>query len=182
MSMMGERFLPSACETDVTGAVSMYALLLAGGKAPGLLDWNNNFGEQTDKCVCTHCSNYPKSFMGNDIEISKLDVLGTVINREKCFGAIKGKVAPGPMTYFRVSTDDAKGRIKSYLGQGEFTNDAFGMDGGIAVCQVEDLRKLLGHICENGYEHHVAMARCHCANIIEEAVGKYLGWSLYYHQ
>lgn len=182
MSMMGERLMPSACETDVTGAISMYALLLAGGLSPGLLDWNNNFGQDSEKCVCTHCSNYPKSFMGNEIEISKLDVLGTVIDREKCFGAIKGKVAPGSMTYFRISTDDKNGTINSYLGQGQFTDDALGMDGGIAVCKVKNLRTLLGHICQNGFEHHVAMTRTHCAQVLNEAVTKYLGWKLYYHK
>ncbi|MCE5184867.1 MAG: hypothetical protein LLF76_01935 [Planctomycetaceae bacterium] len=182
MSMMGERYLPSACETDVTGAISMYALLLAGGTVPALLDWNNNFGKHTNKCVCTHCSNYPKSFMGNEVEISKLDVLGTVIDRDKCFGVIKGKVAAGPMTFFRVSTDDTQGAIKSYLGQGEFTDDAFGMDGGIAVCQVNDLRQLLGHVCRNGFEHHVAMTRGQCAEVLNEAITKYLGWKLYYHK
>jgi len=182
MSMMGERCLPSACETDVTGAVSMYALLLAGGTAPALLDWNNNYGQSPDKCVCTHCSNYPKSFMGNEVEISRLDVLGTVIDREKCFGAVKGRVASGPMTFFRVSTDDAQGRIKSYLGEGKFTDEPFNMDGGIAVCEVKDLRKLLGHICRNGFAHHVAMIRSHCAAVLNEAVSRYLGWDLYYHQ
>lgn len=182
MSMMGERYMPSACETDVTGVVSMYALQLASGSIPALLDWNNNYGNERNKCVCTHCSNYPKSFMGNEIEISKLDVLGTVIDRKKCFGAIKGKVAPGPMTYFRISTDDTRGVIKSYLGEGKFTDDSFGMDGGIAVCEVNNLRKLLGYICKNGYEHHVAMTRSHCAPVLNEAVSKYLGWDLYHHE
>ena len=111
--------------------------LLAGGNIPALLDWNNNYGNEPDKCVCTHCSNYPKSFVGSDIEISNLDVLGTVLDRKQCFGAIKGKVAAGPMTFFRISSDDTRGRIKSYLGEGEFTDDPFGMDGGIAVCKVE---------------------------------------------
>lgn len=160
----------------------MYALLLASGSIPALVDWNNNYGLNSDKCVCTHCSNYPRSFVGNEIEISRLDVLGTVLDREKCFGAIKGKVAPGSMTYFRISTDDAKGRIKAYLGEGQFTEDPFRMDGGIAVCQVKDLRKLLGHICKNGFEHHVAMTRSHCAQAFHEAATKYLGWDLYYHQ
>ncbi len=182
MSMMGQRYMPSACETDVTGAISMYTLLLAGNKIPALLDWNNNYGNEPDMCVCTHCSNYPKSFMGNDIEISKLDVLGTVLDRERCFGAIKGKVAPGPMTFFRISTDDMAGRIKSYLGEGEFTDDAFGMDGGIAVCKVNQLRKLLSHICQNGFEHHVGMARGHCAKVIHEAVSKYMKWDIYHHE
>ena len=182
MSMMGQRYMPSACETDVTGAISMYTLLLAGGNIPALLDWNNNFGNERDMCVCTHCSNYPKSFMDNEIEISRLDVLGTVLDKKSCFGVIKGKVAPGPMTYFRVSTDDTAGRIKSYLGQGEFTNDPYGMDGGIAVCKVPNLRPLLGHICQNGYEHHVGMTRGHCANAIHEAISKYMKWELYHHQ
>ena len=84
----------------------MYALLLASGEIPGFLDWNNNYGDEKDKCVCTHCSNYPKSFMGRDVEISELDILGESLGRENCFGAIKGHVAAGPMTYFRVSTDD----------------------------------------------------------------------------
>jgi L-fucose isomerase-like protein len=181
MSMMGERYMPSACETDVTGVVSMYALLLASGNIPALLDWNNNYGSEQNKCVCTHCSNYPKSFMGNEIEISKLDVLGTVLDREKCFGAIKGKVAPGLMSFFRISTDDTKGQITSYLGEGKFTDDPFGMDGGIAVCEVQRLRTLLAYLCQHGFEHHVGMVRGHCASVIHEAISKYLKWDIYYH-
>jgi L-fucose isomerase-like protein len=181
MSLMGERFMPSACEVDVAGAVSMYALLLASGKIPGFLDWNNNYGQEINKCVCTHCSNYPKSFMGANIEISELDILGETIGREKCFGAIKGHVSPGEMTYFRISTDDVKGRIKTYLGEGEFTNDPFDMDGGIAVCKVPELRKLLAYLCRNGFEHHVAMTRTHCADALYEAVAKYLNWDIYWH-
>jgi len=181
MSMMGQRHMPSACETDVTGVISMYGLLLAGGNIPALLDWNNNYGNESDKCVCTHCSNFPRDFVGGDIEISNLDVLGTVLDRGRCFGAIKGKVAAGPMTFFRISTDDTRGRIKSYLGEGQFTDDPFGMDGGIAVCKVERLRKLLGYMCQNGFEHHVGMARGHCAAVLKEAISKYIKWDIYYH-
>ncbi|MHC4628872.1 MAG: fucose isomerase, partial [Planctomycetota bacterium] len=181
MSMMGQRHMPSACETDVTGVVSMYGLLLAGGNIPALLDWNNNYGNESDKCVCTHCSNFPRDFVGGDIEISNLDVLGTVLDRDRCFGAIKGKVTAGPMTFFRISTDDTRGRIKSYLGEGQFTDDPFGMDGGIAVCKVERLRKLLGYICQSGFEHHVGMARGHCAAVLKEAISKYIKWDIYYH-
>ena len=182
MSMMGERFMPSACEVDVAGAVSMYALLLASGSPPGFLDWNNNYGDEMNKCVNTHCSNFPKSFFGVTPEIADLDILGETLGRENCFGAVKGKVAPGPMTYFRISTDDQRGVITSYLGQGEFTDDPFDMDGGIAVCKVSNLRSLLAHICQNGFEHHVAMTRGHVADVLREVVCKYLGWDLYHHQ
>ena len=75
MSMMGEKLMPSACEVDVAGTISMYALALAANTPSAILDWNNNFAEDRDKVVCTHCSNYPKSFFQNEIEIGSLDVL-----------------------------------------------------------------------------------------------------------
>jgi L-fucose isomerase-like protein len=182
MSMMGEKGKPSACEVDVAGAVSMYALTLAALTPSALLDWNNNFAEDRNKVVCTHCSNYPKSFFRNDIEIGSLDVLGTVLGSEDTFGAVKGKVAPGDMTYFRISTDDRRGVIKSYFGEGIITGDPYGMDGGIAVCEIPNLQDLMKFMCKNGFEHHVAMVRSHIAGILEEAIGNYLGWEVYKHQ
>ncbi len=182
MSMMGEKLMPSACEVDVAGTVSMYALALAAQTPSALLDWNNNFAEDRNKVVCTHCSNYPKSFFQSDIEIGSLDVLGTVLGSEDTFGAVKGKVAPGDMTYFRISTDDQRGVIKSYLGEGRMTGDPYGMDGGIAVCEIPNLQGLMKYMCKNGYEHHVAMVRSHVAGILEEAIGNYMGWEIYIHQ
>ena len=181
MSMMGEELMPSACEVDIMGALSMYALALASGAPPAILDWNNNYGADPDMCVCTHCGNYPKSFIGDTPEISELDVLGEVIGREKCFGAVKGKVKAGPMTYFRLSTDDRAGTVKCYLGEGEFTDDPFAMDGGIAVTRVPDLRKLMRFVTQNGFEHHVAMVRGNHADVVAEAVTRYLGWPIYQH-
>ncbi len=182
MSMMGEKLMPSACEVDIAGSIAMYALALAAQTPSALLDWNNNFGEDRDKVVCTHCSNYPKSFFQNDIELGSLDVLGTVLGSEDTFGAVKGKVSPGDMTYFRVSTDDQKGFIRTYLGEGIITDDPYGMDGGIAVCQIQNLQKLMKFMCKYGFEHHVGMVRGHVAEIIEEAIGNYIGWELYRHE
>jgi L-fucose isomerase-like protein len=182
MSMMGEKLMPSACEVDVAGAISMYALALAAGTPPALLDWNNNYGDAAEKCVCTHCGNFPKSFIGEEPEISNLGVIGTVVGAEKCFGAVKGKVQPGPLTYFRLSTDDRNGVIKTYVGEGQFTDDPFPMDGGIAVTEVPRLRDLLRFITRNGFEHHVAMVRGHHAQVVDEAVSRYLGWQNYHHE
>ncbi|MGF7140596.1 L-fucose/L-arabinose isomerase family protein [Roseimarinus sediminis] len=182
MSMMGEKLKPSACEVDVAGSISMYALALAAQAPSAILDWNNNFAEEREKVVLTHCSNYPKSFFQNEIEIGSLDVLGTVLGSEDTFGAVKGKVAAGNMTYFRISTDDRKGIIKAYLGEGSITDDPYGMDGGIAVCEIPNLQPLMKYMCKNGFEHHVAVVRGHVSEILEEAIGNYLGWELYLHQ
>ena len=157
-----------AAAASVRGG-SACGLALASGAPPAILDWNNNYGADPDMCVCTHCGNYPKSFIGDTPEISELDVLGEVIGREKCFGAVKGKVKAGPMTYFRLSTDDRAGTVKCYLGEGEFTDDPFAMDGGIAVTRVPDLRKLMRFVTQNGFEHHVAMVRGNHADVVAEA-------------
>jgi len=91
-------------------------------------------------------------------------------------------VRSGPMTYFRMSTDDLHGRVRAYTGEGQFTDDAFPMAGGIAVCRVPRLQELMDHLCNNGYEHHTAMVRGHHARAINEAVTKYLKWDCFYNR
>ena len=62
MSMMSNDLIPSACEVDVPGVLGMYTMQLASGTPSALLDWNNNYGSDPNKCVCFHCSNLPKHF------------------------------------------------------------------------------------------------------------------------
>ncbi len=182
MAMLGDRLIPSACETDVAGAVSMYALTLAAGTPSALADWNNNFAEDRNMCVCTHCGNFPKSFSKASVELGPLGVLGRTLGKVDTFGAVFSKVAAGDFTFFRISTDDARGVIKAYTGEGDITNDPYDMNGCIAVTRVNNLQKLMKHICRNGFEHHVGLVRGHVADILEEAVGNYLGWDLYVHE
>jgi L-fucose isomerase-like protein len=182
MSMLGEAGIPAACEMDVTGAVTMLAMSLAAGIPAGYLDWNNGFSDDRNKCVCLHCSNFPKSFMGETPEIGSLDVLGTTIDRELCFGANKGRVQPGPFTFMKISTDEIKGKIRFYVGEGEFTNDDIYTPGGFAMCKVNNLQKLMDHLVKNGFEHHVCMGRTNVAEVLNEALGNYLGWEGYVHE
>lgn len=182
MSMLGEKLLPAACEVDIAGAVSMYALTLAAQGQSALLDWNNNFAEDRNKCVCTHCGNFPKSFVRNDLKLGTLGVLGRTLGKVNTFGAVYGKVTKGDFTFFRISTDDTKGAIKAYCGTGEITDDPYGMDGCIAVTKVNNLQTLMKYICKNGFEHHVAMVRNDVKEILNEAIEDYLGWNLYVHE
>jgi L-fucose isomerase-like protein len=182
MAMMGDQLLPCACEVDVAGVTSMYALVLASGNAAAIVDWNNNYGTDRNKCVAQHCGNYPKRFVGGPVEVDTLNVLSTVLDPETCFGAINAKVGPGPFTFLRFSTDDFHGRIRGYVGEGQFTDDPFHMLGSIAVCEVPDLQKLLKFVCKQGFEHHVAMVRSHVAAVVHEATTTYLGWDMHRHE
>ncbi|MGA8728801.1 MAG: L-fucose/L-arabinose isomerase family protein [Terracidiphilus sp.] len=180
MSMMSEQMLPSACEVDIAGVVSMYALQLASGKPSALVDWNNNYGGEPDKCVFFHCGNWAKDFLP-DIRIGTAPILGTMLGEENTVGALEGRTPSGPMTFGRVSTDDFSGKIRAYFGDGRFTDDPLDTFGTRAVVQVPKLRELMHFICLNGFEHHAAMTSSHCAAPTAEALEKYLGWDVYLH-
>ncbi len=180
MSMMSENMLPSACEVDVTGTLSMYAMQLASGSPSALVDWNNNYADDDTKCVLFHCGNWAKSFLP-DISISTAPILGTSVGTENTYGALDGRTPAMPLTYGRISTDDCKGIIKAYVGEGELTNDALNTFGNRAVAQINNLQGLMNHVCRNGFEHHVVMNASKTAGVLKEAFENYLGWETYSH-
>jgi L-fucose isomerase-like protein len=53
MSMLSSQLIPSACEVDITGLVSMYALQQASGKPSALLDWYSIAATCLKKCSRT---------------------------------------------------------------------------------------------------------------------------------
>jgi L-fucose isomerase-like protein len=181
MSMMSENMLPSACEVDVTGTLSMYAMQLASGSPSALVDWNNNYADDDTKCVLFHCGNWAKSFLP-DITISTAPILGTSVGTENTYGALDGRTPAMPLTYGRISTDDCKGIMKAYVGEGELTNDALNTFGNRAVAQINGLQALMNYVCRNGFEHHVVMNASKTAGILKEAFENYLGWETYEHQ
>ncbi len=180
MSMMSENMLPSACEVDVTGTLSMYAMQLASGSPSALVDWNNNYADDDSKCVLFHCGNWAKSFLP-DISISTAPILGTSVGTENTYGALEGRTPAMPLTYGRISTDDCKGIIKAYIGEGELTNDALNTFGNRAVAQINNLQGLMNYVCRNGFEHHVVMNASKTAGILKESFENYLGWETYVH-
>jgi L-fucose isomerase-like protein len=181
MSMMSENMLPSACEVDVTGTLSMYAMQLASGTPSALVDWNNNYADDDTKCVLFHCGNWAKSFLP-DIQMSTAPIIGTSVGTENTFGALDGRTPASPLTYGRISTDDCKGIIKAYVGEGELTNDALNTFGNRAVAQINNLQGLMNYVCKNGFEHHVVMNASKTAGILKEAMENYLSWETYSHE
>ncbi len=180
MSMMSENLLPSACEVDVTGVLTMYAMQLASGTPSALVDWNNNYGAEDDKCVLFHCGNWAKSFLP-DIKVATAPIIGTSVGEENTFGALDGRTPRGPLTYGRITTDDSRGVIRTYVGEGELTDDELRTFGTRAVARVPRLQKLLRYVCQEGFEHHVVMNGSRTAGVLAEAFGRYLGWEVYHH-
>ncbi|MCJ7660159.1 MAG: L-fucose/L-arabinose isomerase family protein [Anaerolineales bacterium] len=188
MSIMSNNLIPSACETDIAGVIGMYALTLASGKPSAIVDWNNNYGDDPDKGVIFHCSNLPLDIFVDDTIASEdipvmdfQEIIAGSVGKENTFGTIVGRIRTGPFTYCRVSTDDLNGRITAYVGEGVLTDDPLDTFGGYGVIQVPRLQDLLHYICENGFEHHVAVNLSQTAPAVDEALCKYKGWDVHYH-
>ena len=186
MSMMSEQLIPSACEVDTMGSLSMYALTLASETPSALLDWNNNYNSDPDKAVCFHCSNLPRHFFrtGSEPQAVKMDfqqIIAGTVGKENTYGTLDGKVKAGAMSFARFTTDDFNGQIRGYVGEGAFTDDALHTFGGAGVVHIPNMQHLLRYICENGFEHHVAANFSNVAAPVKEAASKYLGWPMHHH-
>ncbi len=181
MSMMSNDMLPSACEVDVTGTLTMYAMQLAAGSPSALVDWNNNYADDDEKVVLFHCGNWAKSFLP-DIEIATAPIIGTTVGEANTYGALAGRTPASPLTFGRISTDDPNGVMKAYVGEGELTDDPLKTFGTRAVAQIPDLQKLMKFVCRSGFEHHVVMNASKTAGILKEAMGNYMGWEVYQHE
>jgi len=189
MSMMSNNLVPSACETDIAGLIGMYAMVLASGKASAIVDWNNNYGNDPDKAVIFHCSNLPKDlFVEESVSVEsapKMDyqaIIAGTVGKQNTYGTVVGRLKAQHITYCRLSTDDINGEMLSYIGEAELTDDPVNTFGGYGVVNIPNFQKLLKFICENGFEHHVAINPSRVAPALDEAFTKYLGWSTYYHE
>jgi L-fucose isomerase-like protein len=179
MSMMSNNLIPSACEVDVPGTLSMYMLALASGTPSALLDWNNNYGSDPNKCVCFHCSNLPKHFF-KDVKMDYQEIIAGTVGKLNTFGTCVGRVKAGVMSYARYSTDDRRGVIRGYTGPGKFTDDPLDTFGGAGVAEIPQLQKLLKYICREGFEHHVAANFSDVSKAVHEAA-RYMGWESRHH-
>jgi L-fucose isomerase-like protein len=182
MSMMSENLIPSACEVDVLGTLSMYALTLASETPSALLDWNNNYGDDPNKAVCFHCSNLPKHFFKEGVKMDYQLIIAGTVGKENTHGTLDGTVKAGAMSFARFSTDDFGGTIRGYVGEGAFTNDPLNTFGGAGVVQIPNMQQLLHYICEHGFEHHVAANFSTTAAPVYEAATKYLNWPMHWHK
>ena len=180
MSMLSNSLLPSACEVDIAGTVGMLAMRLASGRPSALLDWNNNYGDDPDMCMMFHCANLPKDVF-DDAKMDYQEIIAGTVGKENTYGTVVGRMRACPFTYSRVSTDDAGGTVRTYLGEGHIIEQPVQTFGGYGVARIPELQKLLQYICANGFEHHVAMNPSTVARGLKDAYENYLGWTVYHH-
>lgn len=177
MSELNNRGIPAACEVDMCNAITMYALRLAAETPATCLDWNNNYGEDPDKCILFHCGPVPQDLMTAKGEVVDHPMFAKALGGGCGWGPNVGRIASSPMTYASAKTED--GKFHYYLGEGDMTADpiAEGFFGCAGVARIPDLQKKLNIIGRTGYRHHVSMTFGHVADAVREAFSTYLGYS-----
>jgi L-fucose isomerase-like protein len=174
LGMLNDAGVTSACELDVGNAVTMHALAQASGRPATCLDWNNNYGDDEDRCILFHCGPVPQSLMAGPGQVTDHLILANSTGPGCGYGCNTGRIAPAPFTYGSLLTED--GKLKAYLGQGRFTADPIPADffGCAGVAHIEGLQDKLLTIGAAGHRHHVSVTPGHHLAAVAEALTKYL--------
>jgi len=178
MGALNETGLAAACEVDLGNAVMMKALNLASDKPAGLLDWNNNYGDEDDKCILFHCGPLPASLMEGKGQVTDHAILLNSLGEGRAYGCNVGRIKPMSFTFGSLMTDE--GKVKVYLGEGRFTSDPvpanfFGVAG---VADIDKLQDVLLYVGRNGHRHHVSVTPGKLQTPLVEALGHYLNFDV----
>jgi len=178
LSEINNRGMAGACEVDVGNAVTMHALTCASGEVPTCLDWNNNWGEEDDKCVLFHCGVSPQAMMTNKGRVTDHGILINSVGEGIGYGCNVGRLKPAEFTFGSMATQ--KGELNFYLGEGCFTEDQlpaefFGCGG---VAEIPHLQDVLLHVGLNGHRHHTSVTPTKVAAPVAHALTRYCGYNV----
>jgi len=104
LSQINDRGIPAACELDVCNAITMHSLHLASGNASTCLDWNNNYGDDEDKCILFHCGPVPQSLMTQKGQVIEHPMFAKALEPGCAYGCNVGRIAANPMTFASSKT------------------------------------------------------------------------------
>jgi len=175
MGYLNNSGIAAACEVDVGNAVAMRILSSASQDPATVLDWNNNYYDEDDKCILFHCGPVPRELMVDAGQVSDHLILANAVGENQGFGCVVGRIAPADMTFCSMMTEAGKPRF--YLGEGTFTSDEIPANffGCAGVAEIDRLQDVLLHVGYNGYRHHVGITRGHHLPPVREALETYLG-------
>lgn len=178
LSEMNNRGIPVACEVDMGNAITMAALRLASGEVTTCLDWNNNYGDDENKCILFHCGPVPQAMMTKKGDIADHAILANAVGEGCGFGCNTGRIKPGDISFGSMLTES--GKLKFYLGEGKFTKDPIPADffGCAGVMEMPNLQDALLKIGYAGHRHHTSVTPGHVVAPVVEAFEKYLNYEV----
>lgn len=161
MSMLSDKLIPAACETDIAGWMGMYMLQCASGLVPVLGDWNNMYDDDREEVDLFHCGVWAKRVMRPGARITRQEILATQadIGEENTWGAVDGELAAGTCAFLRPCTNAREGSVFLYAGVGRVSEEGIDTFGTRGRLQIPRLQQLFRHLTEpeRAVEHHTAL-------------------------
>lgn len=176
MGLLIQEGVPVVCEMDVTNAMAMMGLQLAAGTGTGCLDWNNNYGDDPNKCILFHCGPLPMDLMEGPGHVEQHKMLSKSYGDGCSWGLNVGKVKTGPITFAGMRTQN--GQVQFYVDTAQIVDapvskEFFGIP---IVIETDNLQNKLQKISDAGFRHHVAIVQGDVKDAVAEAFTKYLGY------
>ena len=178
MGRFDDRGIPSACESDIMGTLSMHALQLASGEPSALADWNNLHNDDPELANLWHCGVFPPSWAKGDAKLACHEICAGTVGRQNAMGTVEFVMKDGPVTLCRA-TQDVEGAFQAVLAQGVVEPNVATTFGAYGWVRIPDLQRLYRSVLLRHFPHHVALSRSTVGNVLWEAFGNYLRFRTY---
>jgi L-fucose isomerase-like protein len=181
MSRFGDEGMPSACEADIMGTISMHACMLASDSPAGLADWNNLHNDDDELVNVWHCGVFPAAFAKSPVRLGVQEIIASsgAAKYEDSEGTIEFVAKPNPLTLCRM-TQDPNGDMKAVIAEGRIEDNPAVTFGCYGWCRLPNLQRLYRDILLKHFPHHVAITQGHIGNVLWEALGNYFGTKVYH--
>jgi L-fucose isomerase-like protein len=154
--------LPSACEADVLGAVSMLVSRQAamGETPPHFIDWTIRHRQNPNRFLAWHCGNAPLTLAADPKKTalrSRKDMKGVLAipDEDQQAGLYQFQIKPGKVTFCRLAEYDDQWKMLITTGDIIPSNET--LAGTWSWVQVKDHDKLYRTLVEEGFVHHASM-------------------------
>jgi L-fucose isomerase-like protein len=181
MSRFGDEGMPSACEADIMGTMSMHAAMLASDSPAGLADWNNLHNDDDELANLWHCGVFPGAFAKTPVKLGVQEIIASsgAATYEDSEATIEFVAKENPLTMMRV-TQSAEGELQAVVAEGRIEDNDAVTFGAYGWCRIPNLQQLYRDVLLRHFPHHVAITQGHVGNVLWEAFGNYLGASVYH--
>ena len=181
MSRFGDEGMPSACEADIMGTMSMHAAMLASSSPAGLADWNNLHNDDDELVNVWHCGVFPGAFAKTPVKLGVQEIIASsgAATYEDSEGTIEFIAKENPLTLCRA-TQSAEGELQAVIAEGRIEDNPAMTFGCYGWCRIPNLQRLYRDVLLRHFPHHVAITQGHVGNVLWEAFGNYLGASVYH--
>lgn len=158
-SRLTAKGIPTACEADIYGALTMYIqyLLSLGEKVPHFIDWTIQSQTDNNLFLSWHCGNAPMCLASRvgKISIKENSVGKKAFGEENTKGAVEFQLKSGLVSLNRLV--EYKGKFKMLIAKGEILNKEMNLRGSWSWIKVSDLDKLYEILIKEGFIHHASI-------------------------